>query len=211
MVASQEHIYYLFGDDPQSILRSPHLDVFRARKVDVLLLTDTMDSFLVNAIGIFEEKKLHNGADADLKLPAGAEDETQLAEALPAEVQETLVARFKRVLGERVQDVRTTDLLRENAVRLVAPDQGFGADMERVYRLLDKDFKLPTRILEINPRHPLIRNLSAMPDEPLAEQVIEQLFEGALLMEGIHPRPVDMLPRLLAIMEAATRRSIAAE
>lgn len=69
MVAEQEHIYYLFGDDPQSILRSPHLDVFRARKVDVLLLTDTMDSFLVNAIGIFEEKKLHNGADADLKLP----------------------------------------------------------------------------------------------------------------------------------------------
>lgn len=211
MVAGQEHIYYLFGDDPQSILRSPHLDVFRARKVDVLLLTDTMDSFLVNAIGIFEEKKLHNGADADLKLPVGAEEETQLAEALPAEAQETLIARFKRVLGERVQDVRTTDLLRENAVRLVAPDQGFGADMERVYRLIDKDFKLPTRILEINPRHPLIRNLSAMPDEPLAEQIIEQLFEGALLMEGIHPRPVDMLPRLLSIMEAATRRSIAAE
>ncbi|MBO9310192.1 MAG: molecular chaperone HtpG [Chloroflexi bacterium] len=211
MVANQEHIYYLFGDDPQSILRSPHLDVFRARKVDVLLLTDTIDSFLVNAIGIFEGKKLHNGADADLKLPAGAEDETQLGEALPPEVQETLVARFKRVLGERVQDVRTTDLLRENAVRLVAPDQGFGADMERVYRLLDKDFKLPTRILEINPRHPLIRNLSAMPDEPLAEQVIEQLFEGALLVEGIHPRPADMVPRLLSIMEAATRRSIAAE
>ena len=211
MVAEQEHIYYLFGDDPQSVLRSPHLDVFRARKVDVLLLTDTMDSFLVNAIGVFEEKKLHNGADADLKLPESAEDDAQRAETLPAEAQETLIERFKRVLGERVQDVRTTDLLRENAARLVAPDQGFGADMERVYRILDKDFKLPTRILEINPRHPLIRNLSAMPNDPLADQVMEQLFEGALLMEGIHPRPVDMLPRLLAIMEAATRRSTDSE
>jgi molecular chaperone HtpG len=105
-----------------------------------------------------------------------------------------------------VADVRTTTLLTESPARLVAPDQGFGADMERVYRLLNKDFELPKRILEINPRHPLIRNLATLSDETLASEIMRQIFENALLIEGIHPRPVDMVKRIQAIMEAAARR-----
>lgn len=207
MVEGQDEIYYLFGEDLKSISRSPHLDVFKSRGIEVLFLTDTIDSFMINAVPEFQGKKLHNGADAELELPSGKEPEPQ-GEALPADAFSALVERFKKVLGERVSDVRESKVLTESPARLVSPDKGFGADMERVYRLLDKEFPAPpSRILELNPRHPLIRNLSAMGDDTLVDQVAEQLFESALLLEGIHPNPADMVPRIQALMEAATKRA----
>jgi molecular chaperone HtpG len=206
MVEGQDEIYYLFGEDLKSIARSPHLDVFKSRGIEVLFLTDTIDSFMINAVPEFQGKKLHNGADAELELPAGKGPEPQ-GEALPAEDFNALVERFKNALGERVSEVRESKVLTESPARLVSPDKGFGADMERVYRLLDKEFPAPpSRILELNSRHPLIRNLSAMGDDALVDQVAEQLFESALLLEGIHPNPADMVPRIQALMEAATRR-----
>jgi molecular chaperone HtpG len=207
MVEGQEHIYYLFGDDIKSIQRSPHLDVFRSHGVEVLFLVETIDSFMINALAEHAGKKFHNGADADIKLPGAGDGAESEAEAPADGTIDALVGRFEEVLGDRVSGVRVSRVLTENPARLVSPDQGFGADMERVYRMLDKDFMLPKRILEINPNHSLIRNLAAMGDDPLTEAVIEQLFESTLLIEGIHPNPVDMVPRIQKLMEAATRRT----
>jgi molecular chaperone HtpG len=103
--------------------------------------------------------------------------------------------------------VRESKVLTESPARLVSPDKGFGADMERVYRMLDKEFAAPKRILELNPRHPLIRNLAGLGDNPLVDNVAEQLFESAMLLEGIHPNPADMVPRIQALMEAATNQN----
>jgi molecular chaperone HtpG len=205
LAEGQDEIYYLFGEDVKSIRRSPHLDVFKAHGIEVLFLIDTIDSFMMNAIVEFQGKKFHNGADADLELPTALEAQPE-GEALDAEAFDTLVARFKAVLGDRVIEVRESKVLTESPARLVSPDKGFGADMERVYRLLDKEFPAQGRILELNPRHTLIRNLAALGDDPLVDQVAEQLFESALLLEGIHPNPADMVPRIQALMEAATRR-----
>jgi molecular chaperone HtpG len=207
MAEGQTDIYYLFGEDLKSIVRSPHLDVFKAHGVEVLFLIDTIDSFMINAVAEFQGKKLHNGADADLELPTPEQPASEpQGEALPGETLSALIERFKSVLGDRVAEVRESKVLTESPARLVSPDKGFGADMERVYRLLDKEFNVPKRILEINPRHPLIRNLADLGDDPLVNDVAEQLFESALLLEGIHPNPADMVPRIQALMEAATRR-----
>jgi molecular chaperone HtpG len=208
MVEGQDEIYYLFGEDLKSISRSPHLDVFRSRGVEVLFLTDTIDSFMMNAVVEYQGKKFHNGADADLELPTPTgEEQKPEGEALPEDAFGALVVRFKEVLGERVSDVRESKVLTESPARLVSPDKGFGADMERVYRLLDKEFPAPpARILELNPRHPLIRDLSALADDPLVDAVAEQLFESAMLLEGIHPNPADMAPRIQQLMEAAVKR-----
>jgi len=208
MVEDQQDIYYLFGEDLKSISRSPHLDVFKSRGIEVLFLTDTIDSFMMNAMIDFEGKKFHNGADADLDLPSSKDEQGEKqGETLPADEFGKLVERFKSVLGERVSEVRESKVLTESPARLVTPDKGFGSDMERVYRMLDKDMPMPVaRILELNPRHPLIRDLAAMGDEPLADHVVEQLFESALLLEGIHPNPADMVPRIQALMEAAAKR-----
>ncbi len=205
MAEGQDEIYYLFGEDLKSISRSPHLDVFKSHGIEVLFLIDTIDSFMMNAIIEFQGKKFHNGADADLELPTAAQEQPE-GEALDAETFDALVERFKAVLGDRVVEVRESKVLTESPARLVSPDKGFGADMERVYRLLDKEFPAQGRILELNPRHPLIHNLAALGDDPLVEPVVEQLFESALLLEGIHPNPADMVPRIQALMEAATRR-----
>ena len=74
------------------------------------------------------------------------------------------------------------------------------------YRIPHEQFAAPKRILELNPRHPLIRNLAELGDSPLVDYVAEQLLESALLLEGIHPNPADMVPRIQTLMEAATRR-----
>ncbi|HRE48709.1 MAG TPA: molecular chaperone HtpG [Aggregatilineales bacterium] len=207
MPADQTDIYYLFGDDPKIIQRSPHLDVFRARNIDVLLLTEQLDGFLVNALATFDEKKLHNGADAEINLPNANEGEdAPTGEALPEDRLVSLVERIGEVLGERVQGVRESKVLTESPARLVAPDQGFGADMERVYKMLNEQFEVPKRILEINPRHALIRALDTVDDPTLAGQLIEQIFESALLIEGLHPNPMEMVERIQAIMVAAASR-----
>jgi molecular chaperone HtpG len=179
--------------------------VFKSHGIEVLFLIDTIDSFMMNAIIEFQGKKFHNGADADLELPTAAQEQPE-GEALDAEAFDALVERFKAVLGDRVVEVRESKVLTESPARLVSPDKGFGADMERVYRMLDKEFPAQGRILELNPRHPLIHNLAALGDDPLVEPVVEQLFESSLLLEGIHPNPADMVPRIQALMEAATRR-----
>lgn len=205
MVEGQTEIYYLFGEDLHSIKRSPHLDVFRARGIEVLFLTEPIDSFMISAIPEFDGVKLRNAADGDLDLPAISEPGEDAGEALADNDLQSLIEQFKVTLGDRVTEVRESKLLTDSPVRLVTADKGLGPDMERVYRMLDKPFEAPKRILEINRRHALIRNLAALPDEPLRQSVMEQLYESALLLEGVHPNPAEMVPRIQALMEAATR------
>ncbi|MEP7285410.1 MAG: molecular chaperone HtpG [Chloroflexota bacterium] len=205
MAEGQEEIYYLFGEDARSIAYSPHLDAFKSRGIEVLFLTDTIDSFMMNALTEFQGRKLTNGADADLELPA-SQDQPDESEPLSSDDLGTLLERFKQTLGDRVSEVRESKVLTESPARLVSADKGFGADMERVYRMLDKGFNAPKRILEINPRHPLIRNLATLGDNPIVDDIAEQLLESALLLEGILPNPADMVPRIQKLMEAATRQ-----
>jgi molecular chaperone HtpG len=160
---------------------------------------------MMNALFEYKGKKLRNGAESELELPQGEQKEPE-GEALNDDEFGKLVERFKEVLGERVSHVRESKVLTESPARLVSAEAGFGADMERVYRMLNKEYAAPKRILELNPRHALIRNLATLGDSPLVEYVAEQLLESALLLEGIHPNPADMVPRIQALMEAATRR-----
>lgn len=210
MAEGQGEIYYLFGDDLKTLNRSPHLDAFKKRGIEVLLLDETIDGFVVNALAEFEGKKLHNGADAELELPDTKGDdqpEADKPEPLPAGELSSLIERFTTVLGEKISGVRESKVLTDSPVRLVAADKGLGADMERLYRAIGQEFAPTKRVLEINPNHPLIRNLAAMGDVPLANEVMEQLLDTALLIEGIHPNPAEMVPRLQALMQAATRQS----
>jgi len=106
--------------------------------------------------------------------------------------------------------VRASRVLRDSPCRLVSPEDAPGREVQRVYKLLDKAFEDPKRILEINRNHPLMHNLARLvteaPDDPAIEPTIEQLFENQLLLEGLHPNPAGMIPRLQRLMEAATAR-----
>jgi molecular chaperone HtpG len=203
MPEGQPAIYYLMGDDVRSIVYSPHLDVVRRHGYEVLLLTDPVDAFMLIRLNQYGDHPLANIATAELKLP---EEEAQPAEGEPAEEQDfkPLVDRFKRHLGERVSEVRTTGRLTDSPARLVDPEGSLNQEMQRVYRLLNKDYEAPKKVLEINPGHPILARLNALPeDSPVAHLVVEQIYDDALLIEGLHPDPASMISRIQKLMETA--------
>ena len=208
MKTDQDKIYYILGDDDRSVARSPHLDYFRKHGYEVITLTDPMDSFMLLGLREFGDHQLQNVAAPDLELPVAEETPEQepAPEALPEKDFEKLVERFKVQLGERITDVRASDRLSDSVARLVDPEGSMDQEMQRVYRLMDRDYEVPTKVLELNPSHPLLPRLSALPaDEKLSTVVIEQIYESALLIEGLHPDPASMLPRIQELMEAALR------
>lgn len=210
MQAGQEHIYYILADDLQSAAHSPHLDTFHARNLEVLYLTDTVDSFMLMNLTEYGGKPLRNVDDASLELPDVAEEPDASRPALDDDAFEAVRSRFAAVLGERVLEVRESHMLTENPVRLATPEGQPDRNVQRVYRMLEQDFEAPRKILELNRRHPLIVNLSgwlaAEQDAGLVDEVIEQLYENALLVDGIHPNPASMVGRIQKLLEIATRR-----
>jgi molecular chaperone HtpG len=215
MVDEQPAIYYLLGEDLESIARSPHLDYFRANDVEVLYLVDPIDAFVVMALTEYEEVPIKNVDDASLELPPekkpdqeGVEQEPEEGITIPDEQFGKLVGRLMTTLGARVTQVRESRVLRDHPCRLVTPEDAPGREMQRVYRLMNQEYEVPAKIFEINRRHPLIRNMARMaaasPKDALLDQAIEQLYENQLLIEGLHPNPAAMVARIQTLMEAAT-------
>ncbi|NJL95968.1 MAG: molecular chaperone HtpG [Anaerolineae bacterium] len=213
LAANQNDLYYIIGDDFHSARRSPHLDAFRQRGIEVLYFTDPVDAALVMSLIEFKGHTLHSVDEADLDLTDIGmlnEADQPKQEALAEGDFESLRARFAEVLGERVREVRPSKTLTGSPARLVSDEAGSSRQMFRINRLLDREYELPVKILELNPRHTLIHNLNhllaAGDQDALVTAVVEQVFETALLQDGIHPDPAAMADRLTMLMEAATTR-----
>ncbi|NWG07601.1 MAG: molecular chaperone HtpG [Chloroflexi bacterium] len=202
----EKTIYYIIGDDPKSVLRSPHLDYFSAQGTEVLLLTDPMDSFMLMGLRSYKEYEFKNVAQAEVDAGKQAEAKNE-AEKIPDADFNSLVERFKQVLGERVVGVRASNRLSQSVARLVDPDGTLNPELQRVYRLLGKEYEIPKKILELNPSHNILKNLLNLdPGSELQTAIIEQIYDSALLVEGLHPDPSSMVVRVQQIMEAALNR-----
>ena len=211
MPENQDDIYYIIADDYGSGARSPHLDAFRQRGIEVLYFTHPVDAMLPMGLTEFKGHKLVSVDSAELDLDeVGQVDEEAEAPETPLESDSfaALQERVKARLGERVSDVRESRTLVGSPARLVSEDGSGNRHMYRINRLLDKDYQLPVKALELNPRHPLMHNLSGLisknGDAGLIDAVVEQVFETALLQDGIHPDPSSMAARLTLLMQAAT-------
>jgi len=192
----QKEIYYFLGEDPSAVRYSPHMDAFRKAGIPVLVLADPVDPFMLLRLKDYEGHPLVNVADADLPEPEKGEAEPDLP-AVDAESLASLVEQVKTVLGERVSDVRTTDRLSDSPARLVDAEGAPEQSVQRVYQMMDKSFEIPKKVLELNPRHPIIAGLAALSAEDARFTLIaEQVFEDALLVEGLHPDPVSMVGRI---------------
>ncbi len=211
MKLEQKTLYYILGDAVRSVAHSPHLDYFRRAKLEVLYLVDPLDSFMLAGLTEYEGFPLKNVDDPGLDLPKSEDQPAPDADAVPDADFDALVARIKEQLGDRIADVRASDRLVDNPVRLVSTDDTRGREMDRVRRLLEKDFTVPKMVVEINRQHALIKNLaglvSAGEAAPTVAAVIEQLYENGLLVEGLLPNPSSMVSRIQELMVAATRRS----
>jgi molecular chaperone HtpG len=190
----QKEIYYFLGDDPSAVQFSPHMDAFRKVDIEVLLLTDPIDPFMLLQLKTFEDHPLVNVADAEL--PKTGEEDVQTQKLDQAEVED-LVSRFKTVLGDRVSDVRTTERLSESPARLVDPEGAPDQSLQRIYQIMDKEITLPKKVLELNPHHKIILGMGSLPaSDPKFMLIAEQVFEDALLLEGLHPNPASMVERI---------------
>jgi molecular chaperone HtpG len=209
MPDSQTEIYYVLGDSISSVAHSPHLDPFKARDLEVLFWVDPLDAFIAPMLTEYQEKKFRNIDDAEIELPELAEtDEEVTAESpIPEADFNLFIGRCVTTLGERVIEVRPSKVLKDSPIRLVSPKDAPNREMDRIYRHLDKNYEVPRRILEVNRSHPLIASLSHLvaqqPDNPLVNLSIEQLYENALVQEGLHPNPGDMLPRIQQLISLA--------
>jgi HSP90 family molecular chaperone len=204
MKPDQKEIYYLLGEETRSLLHSPHLESFQAQGLEVLLLTEPVDSFMLMGLHKYKDFELKNAAQAVLPEKPKSEEQEQ---EIPETDFKSLVERFKQVLGDRVRDVCASERLLQSVARLVDPEGSLPPEYQRVNQFLGRQVELPKKILELNPSHVLLKNLLKLEaGSELSKLVIEQIYDSALLVEGLHPDPSSMVPRLQQIMAAALER-----
>jgi molecular chaperone HtpG len=188
--ANQTAIYYLAGEDIARLEASPHLEGFRARGVEVLLLADPIDSFWVTSAPSFDGKPFKSvsqgAADLALIPRLDAKDE-------PATEADQAVTKFlgfvKETLGEAVSEVRASDRLTESAVCLVASETGLDRQLEKILAGSGRIQSAAKPILEINPRHAIVVALASLGDDDLAfkQDAAHLLFDEARVLDGERP------------------------
>src|SRR5215208_1660305 len=209
MRPGQEAIYTITGDNLDLLKKSPQLEGFRARGVEVLLLSDPIDEFWVTAIGTYKEKPFKSatrgGADLDKITPP--EDQAEAAEKPepPAKLA-SLIAIFKLALGDAVKDVRSSERLTDSAVCLVADEGDMDMHLERLLKQHRQVDSATRRILELNPRHRLIERLAASVGETGASGQLSEfawlLLDQARIVEGEQlPDPSAFARRLAMLLE----------
>ncbi|MFN8759264.1 MAG: molecular chaperone HtpG [Tagaea sp.] len=187
MKPGQEAIHYIAGDDPKTIAKSPHLEGFVKKGVEVLLLSDPVDEFWIAQTDEFEGKKFKSvtrgGADLDRIAGETRADEAPAEAADPAADAGALIALFRLALGDQVKDVRASQRLAESAVCLVADDSDLDIHLERMLRQHKQFAGMSRRILEINPAHATIKALIAALAKGGDDTAVQaRLSEAALLL-----------------------------
>ncbi|MCW0001295.1 molecular chaperone HtpG [Pararhizobium sp. YC-54] len=207
MKDAQAAIYYLTGDNLDRLKASPQLEGFRARGIEVLLLTDSVDSFWVTAAPDFEGKPLKSitqGA-ADLAQVPKADGETPAAPATSEAVTD-FIAFAKTALGDAVSDVRASDRLTESAVCLVAPEQGYDRQLEKLLQGSGRLDMIAKPVLEINPGHGLIAALASGGSDEFRTDAVQLLLDQARVLDGDKPQdPRAFAERLSRLFERALK------
>ena len=189
MKDGQSHIFYLTGESRQAIENSPHMEAFQAKGIEVLLLTDPVDEVWVDAVPEFDGKQLRSVAKGEVDL--GTEDEKAEAETeREAQQQEfaDLLTWMTERLGENVKEVRLSSRLTVSAACIVSDTHDVTPALENIYRAMGQEIPHAKRILELNPKHPLILGLNRThterKDDTGLEETAQLIHDMALLAEG---------------------------
>ena len=200
MLEKQEKIYYLAADTLKQAKSSPHLEGFKAKDVDVLLMTDPIDAFWMSQMGAYKEKSFLSVSRDKYDL-SELSDEKQEDEIVSQETN-TVAALIKDCLGDIVEDVKSTSSLVESPVRLIAGEGGLDFNLERILKAQNADFEGGKKILEINCTHELVKKIPDLPAE-LQKSVSRVLFEQARILDGEMPSdPKQFSTDLMAIGSA---------
>ena len=184
MVEKQEKIYYITGDSLAAAKNSPHLEIFKKKDIEVLLLTDRVDEWLVSHLTDFKGKHLQSIAKGQLDLGELEDKEEKEQQEKIAEEHKSLIERLTESLGDEVKEVRVSSRLTESPACLVVGDYDMSQNMARVLKQIGQDAPMPTPILEINVEHPLLDRMDNESDEDRFKDMAKLVFDQALLAEG---------------------------
>jgi len=184
MQPGQQAIYYVIADNPATARRSPHLEIFRKKGIEVLLLTDPIDEWLVTHLNEYEGKSLKSVSKGDLDLGELEADEDKSKAKKAHKEHRQLLQRISDTLKEQVKEVRISHRLTDSPACLVAGEHELGAHMERLLRASGQPVEVGKPILEINPEHPLVLRLEQEQDEARFSDWARILFDQSLLSEG---------------------------
>jgi len=184
MKEGQEQIYFITSDSYVAAKNSPHLEVFKRKGLEVLLLSDRIDEWLVQHLTEYEGKKLQNIAKGDLDLGVFEDEEEKKAQEKAEGDMKGVVELMKEKLADKAKEVRITHRLTDSPSCLVLDQNDMGLQMQQIMRAAGQDVPANQPILEINPEHPLISQLKDMADQEKFENWSHILFDQALLAEG---------------------------
>ena len=208
--AGQEMIYYLSAENADLAMTSPHLESFRAKGIDVLLLTDPIDDFWLANTPEFDGRRFQSitRGEVDISNVGEADSATDTPETV---LSDSFVAKMKRVLGGDVADVRSSANLETSLARLVADQSGMDPQIERMMRMHNPDFQGGPKILEVNAKHPLVKALDSRMETGEfdgSDSFARLLYDSALVAEGeTIADPRDFTNRIADVMQRALANS----
>jgi len=184
MKEGQDKIYYVTAESFSAARASPHLEIFRKKGVEVLLLSDRVDEWVVSHLTEFDGKALQSVARGRLELGSLEDEAEKKEQEKEAGELKDLVERTKKTLAERVKEVRVTLRLTESPACLVADEHDLSANLQRLLKAAGQKAPSAKPILELNPHHPLVQRLNGETDEGRFGDLAQVLFDQALLAEG---------------------------
>ena len=196
----QKDIYYISGESRSMVEKSPHLEIFRYKGIEVLYMIDPIDEFIIPSIYNFEGKVLKSVTKGDLDLGELGKEEKKEQKKVESKFKK-LSERIKNILSEDVKDVRVTTRLKDSPCCLVADENDMGANMEKMMRAMGQNVPESKRILEINANNKIVTNLNKIyekdPKNKQLEDRVKLLYDQALIAEGrVVKDPVAYLKRV---------------
>ncbi len=210
----QKEIYYAFGSSREAIDQDPHLEIFKNKGLEVLYLYDPLDEFVLSSIRKFKDYELKSVDNVDLKNLEKFKESDEKKENVKELGKDdekhfdSLISKIKEILGDRVTEVKESKRLSGSPAVLVNPDDSMSSTMQKMMRMTNKDMGIQKKIFEVNKDHKLIRNLlkvfKANSNDEYINNVVEELFESALLLDGSLTDPHKLVSRLNKMLEQSS-------
>ncbi|PIE68851.1 MAG: molecular chaperone HtpG [Deltaproteobacteria bacterium] len=211
MREGQDEIYFINGASREAVEMGPYVEMFKKRGVEILYTLEPIDDFVLNHLGEFSSKKLVSADRADLRLPdatSAADEVAETKETLPEGDAKGLCTWMKEVLGERIKEVKVSTRLVDSPAMIVNVDGFMTSSMERVMQASAREDLLAMsgagkKDLEINPANPIIRKVVTLKDqdEAFAREIVEQVFDNAMIQAGLMINSQQMVNRSYRILE----------
>ncbi len=184
MAEKQEKIYYITADSLAAARNSPHLEIFKKKDIEVLLMTDRVDEWLMSHLTEYKEKTFQSVTKGQLDLGELEAEEDKEEQKKAEKAHKKLLKGIKKALGEKVKEVRVSSRLVDSPACLVVDDYDMSQNLARVLKQLGQDAPMPTPIMELNVEHPLVERLEKENDKDRYSELANLLYDQALLAEG---------------------------